>query len=106
VLRWRRATLGERLLLLWVGVGILELLIHDVGNERRFVFLIPALSALTAIVLGRREGLLPAEATAVSRSRLLLLSPVILYCAYVIVGPIARLPFLYVVRPGVSGCPR
>jgi len=101
VLRWRRATLGERLLLLWVGVGILELLIHDVGNERRFVFLIPALSALTAIVLGRREGLLPPEATAVSRSRLLLLSPVILYCAYVIVGPIARLPFLYVVRPGV-----
>jgi 4-amino-4-deoxy-L-arabinose transferase-like glycosyltransferase len=101
VLGWRRATLGERLLLLWVGVGVLELLIHDVGNERRFVFLIPPIAALTAIVLGRREGLLPAEATAVSRSRLLLVSPIIFYCAYVVVGPIARLPFLYVVRPGV-----
>ena len=40
----------------------LELLVHDVGNERRFVFLIPALVALTAMILGRRDGLLPDEA--------------------------------------------
>jgi len=101
LLAWRRASFAERLLLLWVAVGSVELLIHDVGNERRFVFLIPALVALTAIVLGRREGLLPPEATTVTRTRLLLVSPIILYCAYVIVGPIARLPFLYMVRPGV-----
>ena len=61
-MRWRRATLAERLLFLWVAVGVVELLVHDVGNERRFVFLIPALVALTAMILGRREGLLPDEA--------------------------------------------
>ena len=99
--RWRHVTLAERLLFLWVAVGVAELLVHDVGNERRFVFLIPALVALTAVILGRREGLLPDEAARISGTRVLLFSPVILYCAYVIVGPIGRLPFLYDVRPGV-----
>jgi 4-amino-4-deoxy-L-arabinose transferase-like glycosyltransferase len=101
LLRWSRASPGERLLLLWVAVGALELLVHDVGNERRFVFLIPALVALTAIVLGRQRGLLPAEATGVSRRRLLFFSPLIFYSAYVISGPIGRLPFLYAVKPSV-----
>src|SRR5262249_42152434 len=49
--RWRAASDGERLLLLWVGVGSLELLVHDVGNERRFVFLLPAFAALAALSL-------------------------------------------------------
>jgi len=101
LIRWRRISVGERLLLLWVGVGVLELLIHDVGNERRYVSLIPALVALTAIVLGRGAGLLPAEANTVSRRQLVWFTPAILYSAYVICGPIGRLPFLYVVRPGV-----
>ena len=51
--RWRTAEDGERLLLLWIAVGALELLIHDVGNERRFVFLIPALVALASLVCTR-----------------------------------------------------
>jgi 4-amino-4-deoxy-L-arabinose transferase-like glycosyltransferase len=90
--RWRGAADGERLLLLWVAVGSLELLIHDVGNERRFVFLIPALVALASLVLARGT-LLPPEA-AVTRGRLLLFSPLILYSAYVLLGPLARVPFI------------
>lgn len=91
--RWRSAPDGERLLLLWVAVGSLELLIHDVGNERRFVFLIPALVALASLVLAR-GALLPPEAAALPRRRLLLLSPLLLYCGYVLLGPVARVPFL------------
>jgi 4-amino-4-deoxy-L-arabinose transferase-like glycosyltransferase len=93
VVRWRRATDPERLLLLWVAVGTLELLVHDVSNERRFVFLIPALVALASVVLVR-GALLPEEAPAVSRRAVLVLAPVILYSAYVLSGPVARVPFL------------
>lgn len=91
--RWRSAPDGERLLLLWVAVGSLELLIHDVGNERRFVFLIPALVALASLVLAR-GALLPPEAAPLPRRRLLLLSPLLLYSGYVLLGPVARVPFL------------
>ena len=90
---WRRATDAERLLFLWIAVGVLELLIHDVGNERRLVFLIPALVALASLVLAR-GSLLPAEAARVSRRTLALLSPAIFYSAYVLSGAVARVPFL------------
>jgi 4-amino-4-deoxy-L-arabinose transferase-like glycosyltransferase len=92
-INWRRASDGERLLLLWVAVGSAELLLHDVGNERRFVFLIPALAALASIVLARGQ-LLPPEASRIPRSRLILFAPVILYASYVVAGPVARLLFL------------
>jgi 4-amino-4-deoxy-L-arabinose transferase-like glycosyltransferase len=93
VCRWRRAGDAERLLLLWVAVGSLELLVHDVGNERRLVFLIPALIALAAVVLAR-GSLLPPEAAAVPRVRLIIAAPAILYSAYVLLGPLVRLLFL------------
>jgi hypothetical protein len=93
LVRWRRAADGERLLFLWVTVGTLELLVHDVGNERRFVFLIPALVALASLVLAR-GSFLPPEAAGVPRRRVLLLAPVILYSAYILTGPLARLPFI------------
>lgn len=91
--RWRQATDGERLLLLWIAAGSLELLVHDVSNERRFVFLIPGLVALASLVLVR-GNLLPGEASGVPRRTLLLLAPAILYSAYVLSGPLARMPFL------------
>jgi 4-amino-4-deoxy-L-arabinose transferase-like glycosyltransferase len=96
-LRWRRATDGERLLLLWVAAGTLEMLVHDVGNERRFVFLIPAAIALASMVLADGR-VLPENAAAIPRARVLLAAPLLLYSAYVICGPIARLPFLYEVK--------
>jgi 4-amino-4-deoxy-L-arabinose transferase-like glycosyltransferase len=104
VVRWRRASDGERLLLLWVAAGSLELLVHDVGNERRLVFLIPALIALASLVLARGT-LLPPEAAGVSRRQVLLASPALLYTAYVLSGPLTRLPFLDELRANVFRMP-
>jgi 4-amino-4-deoxy-L-arabinose transferase-like glycosyltransferase len=101
LLRWRTARTSERLLLLWVLVGVAELVVHDVGNERRFVVLIPALAALTGVVLGRCTGLLPPEARAVAPRRAWLFAPAVLYSAYVVCGPVARLAFLYDVKDEV-----
>jgi 4-amino-4-deoxy-L-arabinose transferase-like glycosyltransferase len=99
--RWRTVSAPERLLVLWVGLGTLELLLHDVGNERRFIFFIPALVALAAIVLGRDRRLLPSALAGVPRTRVLVAAPIVLYAAFVIVGALGRLAFLYVPGPGV-----
>lgn len=102
--RWRQSGDAERLLLLWLAVGSLELLVHDVGNERRFVFLIPVLIALTSIVLARGT-LLPPEAARVPRLRLVLAAPALLYSAYLLLGPLTRLPFLEQVRSNTFRMP-
>ena len=91
--RWQSAPDSERLLLLWIAVGSAELLVHDVGNERRFVILIPPLIALTALVLAR-GSLLPADVRTLRRRVVLWWSPVVLYAAYVAAAPLARLLFL------------
>jgi hypothetical protein len=93
LIRWRNAPDSERLLLLWLAIGSLELLIHDVGNERRFVFLIPPLVALTSLVLVRGSAL-PAEAGAITRRQLLLVSPLLLFTAYVLLAAVARVVYL------------
>lgn len=99
--RWRRIDPGERLLLLWIGLGALELLLHDVGNERRFILFIPALVALAAIVLGKHRTLVPAEAGAVPLKQALLVAPLVAYAAYVVAGALVRVAFIYDVRPNV-----
>ena len=99
--RWTRISPGERLLSLWIVLGVLELLLHDVGNERRFLIFIPALIALTAIALGRTRQLLPPEAETIPRGRLLIAAPVVVYALYVLVGSMLRLAYLYVPGPGV-----
>jgi hypothetical protein len=101
LLRWRHAPPGERLLGLALGLGVVELIVHDVGNERRLVFLLPLLIAWAAVVLTRDEGLLPPEAAGVTRRQGLLVLPLVLYASYVACGAITRLPFLYEVRPAV-----
>jgi len=101
VTRFRHAAPGERLLVLWVGLGALELLAHDVGNERRFVFFIPALIALAAILLGRDRSLLPTALVSLPRSRALLAAPLVAYSLYVLFGSAVRLAFLYEIRPNV-----
>ena len=99
----RRRSLGapERLLAGWVALGALELLLHDTGNERRFIFFIPAMIAIAAIALGRDRRILPAEAAAISRTRLLAAMPVVLYALYVVFGAVLRLTRIYVPGPGV-----
>jgi hypothetical protein len=99
--RWRRVAAGERLLCFWIALGALELLLHDVGNERRFILFIPALVALAAIVLGRNRNLVPAEAAAVPLKRALLAAPLVAYAAYVVAGALVRVAFIYDVRPNV-----
>jgi hypothetical protein len=103
LVRWREAAAGERLLGWWVVLGALELVLHDVGNERRFVFFIPALVALAAVVLGRDRVLLPAAIAGVNRRRAWLALPFVAYAAYIVAGAVIRVAFLYEVRPNVRG---
>jgi 4-amino-4-deoxy-L-arabinose transferase-like glycosyltransferase len=101
IVRWRSLTPPVRLLALWIGLGSLELLLHDVGNERRFVFLIPALCASAALVLGRDRQLVPDWLATVSKRRLLLALPLVAYVLYVVAGSAVRLGFLYDIKPVV-----
>ena len=96
--RWREIPAGERLLVLWIFVGAAELLVHDVGNERRFVFFIPALIGLTSTVLGGERPLL---GVAITRRQALVAAPLVAYAAYVATGALVRVLFLYEVRPNV-----
>jgi 4-amino-4-deoxy-L-arabinose transferase-like glycosyltransferase len=98
---FRRLAPAERLLVLWIGCGIAELLLHDVGNERRFVFLIPALVASAALTLARDRALVPAWLPAISRPRLLFAAPLVGYVFYILAGSFVRLASLYEVRPSV-----
>ncbi len=40
-LRWRAARRAGRLLALWVILGLAELVVHDSGNERRYLMFVP-----------------------------------------------------------------
>ncbi len=99
--RWRRAAPAERLLGLWIGLGLVELVFHDVGNERRFVFFIPAMIACAALMLGRDRRLLPAEFSTLGWKARLLALPLVLYALYILFGALVRVAFLYQVQPGV-----
>jgi 4-amino-4-deoxy-L-arabinose transferase-like glycosyltransferase len=88
--RWRGARDAERLLLLWVAMGSLEMLVHDVGNERRFVFLLPALAAFTGIALAARAFEFHRPSTLVGW----LAQPLVFYSCYVVTAPLVRLLFL------------
>ena len=98
---WKTSSPGERLLGLWIGLGTLELILHDVGNERRFVLFIPPLVALTAIAIGSGRAILSASPTGLPRRRALLAAPILLYALYVIFGSIVRVGFIYEVSPNV-----
>jgi 4-amino-4-deoxy-L-arabinose transferase-like glycosyltransferase len=99
--RWRRATATEWLAVAWVALGCAELIIHDTGNERRFVFLIPPLVALAAIVLGRDRRLLAPETASYGVRRLLPAIPIVLFGFYMLAGAAARVAFEHQIRPGV-----
>ena len=99
--RWRQARPPERLLVWWLALGAAELILHDVGNERRLVFLAPAMAGLAALVLGGTRSLLPPGVSGLRRGAVLATAPLVLYAAYLAVGPVARLPFIYDIGPGV-----
>jgi len=93
IARWREARPAERLLVLWVFVGLLELTIHDSGNWRRYVMFIPALIALAATLAGSGARWLPEGlATASWRSRVAGL-PFVLFLGYLLFGSALRPAF-------------
>jgi len=99
--RWRHATAVERLSVAWILAGCAELIVHDVGNERRFVFLVPPLVALAAVVLGRERRLLAPETATLGVRHLVAASPLVLYAMYVLAGSLARTGFGSQISPGV-----
>jgi 4-amino-4-deoxy-L-arabinose transferase-like glycosyltransferase len=98
--RWREAIAAERLLILWVLVGLAELVVHDSGNERRYVMFVPALVGLAALVLSRTGPLIPAPSDRPTAARWIAL-PILLLLSYLVLGSVVRLAFLYQIRPGV-----
>jgi 4-amino-4-deoxy-L-arabinose transferase-like glycosyltransferase len=101
---WRRLVPAERLLLLWIGLGVAELVVHDI-QERRLLFLIPPLVALAAIAVGRDRRLVPADIVRLSRWHALLAAPLVLYALYALAAPIGRLPSLLWSAPGHHPAP-
>lgn len=99
--RWRTARGAERLLGLWLGLGIVEVVMHDAGNERRLLFLVPVLIVLAALVLARDERLVPAASAEVPRRRALVALPIVLYAAYLVSAALVRVAFVPAVRPSV-----
>jgi hypothetical protein len=96
---WRSARPAERLLVLWVLLGLAELVVHDSGNERRYIMFIPALIGLFAVVVTRREPLFQASLNGRwTRSAAV---PLVLLLAYIMFGSLVRLAFVYQVRPAV-----
>jgi 4-amino-4-deoxy-L-arabinose transferase-like glycosyltransferase len=100
IARWRELRSGERLLVWWVLLGAAELILHDAGNERRFVFFIPAFVALASLALGRLR-ILTEGIDRIPRARALLALPLVLYGAYIVCGAFVRLAFLREISPNV-----
>jgi hypothetical protein len=89
-LRWRDARPAERLLVLWVFVGLLELVVHDSGNERRYVMFIPAFTALAALLIGRASVIGADRLTVLTRAERVGLAALLLPLGYLVAGSLLR----------------
>jgi 4-amino-4-deoxy-L-arabinose transferase-like glycosyltransferase len=96
VARWRVTTPPQRLLVLWLLLGLLELIVHDAGNERRYVMFVPVLIALASVIIGSASGLTAAN----HRGRHWLLLPLAALLTYLVVGSLLRLVFLADIKAG------
>ena len=92
--RWRTASPAERLLVLWVLVGFAELIVHDAGNERRYVMFVPALIALASLLAGSTRSLFDQGLVAASWMTRLLAAPLLLFLGYIVMGSLLRLALL------------
>ena len=99
--RWRTSRPAERLLVMWVLVGLLELTVHDSGNERRYVMFIPALIALAALIVASDRPWLPTETASASSVERWMAVPLVLLLGYLVFGSLVRLAFLSEVRAGL-----
>jgi 4-amino-4-deoxy-L-arabinose transferase-like glycosyltransferase len=97
--RWRDAHRGERLLALWVLIGLAELIVHDSGNERRYVMFIPALIALASLVLTQAWPLIGGTAPRARWQRVVVV-PLGLLVAYLVVGSLLRPVFIDAINSG------
>ena len=100
VARWRESKPGERVLVLWVLLGLLELAIHDAGNERRYVMFIPALAALAAGLGGSGIVWLPAHFDRPGWTQRLLAAPLVALLAYLVFGSALRWLFVDHIQDG------
>ena len=91
--RWRSARPAERLLVLWIILGFMELVVHDAGNERRYMMFIPPFVALASLLLGGSESVVPSTAELDGRTRWAAI-PLVLFLAYLALGSLVRLAFL------------
>lgn len=113
VSRWRSVHPAERLAVLWLLVGLLQLVVHDAGNQRRYVMFVPALIALAALrlaparALAQGKPLLPESkpaATKIIFSRIAAtLTAAVL--GYVVIGSLLRLLWLDDIAAGVYRMP-
>jgi 4-amino-4-deoxy-L-arabinose transferase-like glycosyltransferase len=96
---WRLARPADRLLVLWVLIGLAELVVHNSGEERYYVMLIPALIALTATWLTGRD---PDRAESqVSGARTIWVTlPLIAFLGYLALGSLVRLGFPEAIAAG------
>jgi 4-amino-4-deoxy-L-arabinose transferase-like glycosyltransferase len=94
--RWRETTPPQRLLVLWLLLGLLELIVHDAGNERRYVMFVPVLIALASTIIGSA----PVPTAANHRGRHWLLLPLAALLTYLVVGSLLRMAFLADIKAG------
>ena len=91
--RWRDSRPAERLLALWILIGLLELVVHDAGNERRYVMLLPAIVALAAGLAGTASAWLPAQIAQAPMGARLLSVPLVALLGYLVSGSALRWVF-------------
>jgi 4-amino-4-deoxy-L-arabinose transferase-like glycosyltransferase len=88
---WRQARPAERLLALWVLLGLAELGVHDSGNERRYLMFVPPVIALAALRLTSPVQSEVAVAARPTRSDTLISAGLVLFIAYLVAGSGLRL---------------
>lgn len=99
--RWRVSQPAERLLVLWLVVGLLELTIHESGTERRYVMFLPALAAMAALLVSSSASWLPADGARMRPSMRVLFLLVVALLVYLVTGSAMRQLFADDVAAGV-----